>query len=265
MAVRVLIVDDVEELRGVLAQALRLRGGFEIVGLAGTGEAAIAAAGDRQPDIVVLDLGLPDLAGHEVMNRLRAVAPGARIVVYSGSLTPDRMIAARSADAFVEKSQDVAYLVSLLSDLGRGRDRSAEMRIGPSLTDLAAARRFVLARCREWRLEHVVDDARLVVTELVTNALVHARTACTLRIGTGRGVLRVEVTDDGPGFPDLQDATPDDEQGRGLLLVSVLCDAWGAEVVAGEAGRKRVWAEIATGAGPPVPAGGGVVEAVARL
>jgi CheY-like chemotaxis protein len=74
MAVTVLLVDDVPELRGVLRQCLRLRGGFEVVDDVGDGASAGAAAARHQPDVIVVDLGLPDLAGHEVLTRLRAVA-----------------------------------------------------------------------------------------------------------------------------------------------------------------------------------------------
>ena len=81
MAVTVLLVEDMAELRSVLRQTLQLRGGFEVVAEVGDGGAAITAAARTQPDISVLDLGLPDIAGHEVLTRLRAVAPAAQVVV----------------------------------------------------------------------------------------------------------------------------------------------------------------------------------------
>jgi anti-sigma regulatory factor (Ser/Thr protein kinase) len=107
---------------------------------------------------------------------------------------------------------------------------------------VAVARRFVTDRCRRWGCGDVVDDAELVVSELVTNALVHAGTRCELRIGLSGTALRVQVTDGAGGVPDPQAVTGGDEHGRGLLLVSLLCAAWGTEPLA--SGGKVVWAEM---------------------
>lgn len=97
------------------------------------GAGAITAAARHQPDVVILDLGLPDFAGHEVLTRLRAVSPLAQIVVYTGSLTPERLPLSGEVEAFVTKDQDVGYLVDLLSRLNwrryeKARSRSVPMR-----------------------------------------------------------------------------------------------------------------------------------------
>src|SRR4051812_13214069 len=107
VANRVLLVDDVDDIRTIVRHALRRRGGFDVVAEAADGGEAITKAGDQQPDLIVLDLGLPDLAGREVMSRLRAVAPGARIVVFTGAEVSDRADIAREADALVVKDADV--------------------------------------------------------------------------------------------------------------------------------------------------------------
>ncbi len=86
----VVLVEDVPELRSVIRQALRLRGGFEVVAEAGDGGSAVEMALRHQPDVIVLDLGLPDLAGRDVLTGLRAVAPAAQVVVYTGTIAPDR-------------------------------------------------------------------------------------------------------------------------------------------------------------------------------
>ena len=83
-AKRVLIVDDVADLRMLLRTALSLRGGFDVVGEAGDGVAAIAEAERHQPDLVVLDLSMPLLDGLEALPRIREVAPDAQVVVLSG-------------------------------------------------------------------------------------------------------------------------------------------------------------------------------------
>lgn len=235
------MVDDVPELRAVLGQALRLTGDYEIVGDTGEGQAAIALASTLQPDIVILDLGLPDLAGHEVLTGLRAVAPVALIVVYSGSHTGDRASIAESVDGFVDKTQDVAYLLDLVGNLTTRMARSATLQIGPDARDVAHARRFTADRCIEWHRPGAVEDALIVVSELVANALVHVRSSCELTLALRGDVLRVEVLDHGSGMPDLREATTEAEHGRGLLLVSLLCVAWGTEP---SGDGKCVWAEL---------------------
>jgi len=238
----VLLVDDVPELRSVLRQSLRLRGGFTVVAEADDGASAIIAAARCQPEVIVLDLGLPDLAGHEVLTRLRVVSPGAQIVVYTGSVNPDRFGLSEQVEAFVTKDQDVGYLVDLLGRLARQRYETDRVALGPAASDVAVARRFVADRCRDWGCGDVVEDAELVVSELVTNALVHGESSCELRAGLSDAALRLQVVDDGHGMPDPQAASDTDEHGRGLLLVSVLSAAWGVELLPD--GGKIVWAEL---------------------
>jgi len=237
----VLLVDDVEELRGVVRQALRLHGGFDVVAEAADGASAVAEAAEHLPDIIVLDLGLPDLEGQEVVARLSEVAPESQVVIFTGTVTAERSGLAERVTAFVRKEQDVAYLVDLLADLSRDRHHAAAIRIGPGLSDVGRARRFVVEKCAAWGCTAGEDDAKLVVTELVTNALIHAGTACGLRLRFTGETLRIEVEDGGDGVPDLQVADQAAEHGRGLLLVSALCLAWGID--AGAEG-KIVWAEL---------------------
>ena len=75
MAIRVLLVDDVVEVRRLVRTSLRFRGGFDVVAEASDGAEAIRMAETLRPDVVVLDLGLPDIAGHEVLSHIRAASP----------------------------------------------------------------------------------------------------------------------------------------------------------------------------------------------
>ena len=243
MAVTVLLVDDVAELRAVIRQALRLRGGFEVLGEAGDGAGAIRAARELRPDVVVLDLGLPDLAGKELVGSLRDAAPGAQVVVYTGTVTSDPTDVSDQVEGFVQKDQDVGYLVELLADLGRRDHRAAGIQLGPDTRDVGRARQFLAEQCRRWDCGDITEDALLVATELVTNALVHAGSRCHLSARLASGVLRLEVRDEGPGVPDPRETSGTDESGRGLLLVSVLCSAWGVDATGGRG--KVVWAELA--------------------
>lgn len=243
MNVTVLLVDDVAELRAIVRAALELRGGFEVVAEAADGAAAMAEASRHHPDVVVLDWGLPDLAGHEVISAIHARSPESGIVVYSGSVTGDASSIASRVEGYVRKDQDIAYLVELLADLGRRRQKTAVVLLPPGLEHVADAREFVRQQCRAWGVNAVVDEAALVVSELVTNAFVHAGSEAELRLTLAEQCLRIEVTDSGPGMPDPKSPPLASERGRGLLLVSACCMAWGVEA-RGE-GKKAVWAELA--------------------
>lgn len=240
MSAKVLLVEDVAELRGTIRIALGLRAGFEVVAEAATGADAIAAASAEPPDIVVLDLGLPDIAGQDVLRRLKEVAPYARVVVYTGTSGPDDE-ALTDVAAFVQKERGVAYLIDLLSDLGREGHRTASTELPLDPANVSVARRFVRDHCEQWGCGDMVAAAELILTELVTNAFIHARSRCRIRVRYAADVLRLEVRDDGQGVPDPQAAHPDDEHGRGMLLISSLAKAWGVEP---ESSGKLVWAEL---------------------
>jgi anti-sigma regulatory factor (Ser/Thr protein kinase) len=118
-----------------------------------------------------------------------------------------------------------------------------------SRTAPAVARRFVRdfladagasARCQQ--------VGELLVSELVTNALVHARTSTRLWVCVADGVARVEVTDDGPGSPRLR--APGLEGGYGLWLTDTLAQSWGV-THRDDAPDKTVWFTVPLAA-PPV-------------
>ncbi|MFH8447804.1 ATP-binding protein [Streptomyces fungicidicus] len=111
--------------------------------------------------------------------------------------------------------------------------------------------------------DDVRDNAVVVTSELVTNALTHAagdRIVCRLRLLADR--VRIEVEDQARGLalPMLRRPGPDDQNGRGLLLVDTLSSDWAVTRPPGRPGRV-VWAELATAphgtdpGPPPRPAG----------
>jgi DNA-binding NarL/FixJ family response regulator len=239
--IRVLVVDDVVDVRRLVRTALRFRGGFEVVGEAGDGAEAIAMAGQLHPDVVVLDLGLPDLAGREVLSRIRLQSPMSKVVVFSGT-DADRSWASRHVQGYVLKDAALDYLVDLLETVGQRREGEAAIELPQDATSVSAARRFVAATLKEWDLAPLLDDALVVTSELATNAITHAESGCHIRLSVTSTTLRIDVIDTGSGTPEPQPESATEEHGRGLHLVDALTTAWGLEIVPGEG--KLVWAEL---------------------
>lgn len=117
------------------------------------------------------------------------------------------------------------------------------MELAPVPGSARAARGFVARTLASWGDAELVDEAALLVSELVTNAIVHARTPVELAIDDrgSRAVLRVEVGDTGAGLPARREVGPDALSGRGLAIVAALATSWGVDVT--DAG-KVVWFEL---------------------
>lgn len=112
---------------------------------------------------------------------------------------------------------------------------------------VASARGFVRDTLQGWALGEVVDDAVVLTSELVTNAVVHAGGPAVLRLllpgpsPSGPGALRVEVADVSTHAPRPRRADDEDTHGRGLELISGLADRWGWHR---EGPGKRIWCEL---------------------
>ncbi|MFE4830257.1 ATP-binding protein [Streptomyces sp. NPDC056672] len=104
----------------------------------------------------------------------------------------------------------------------------------------------------DWGLSELEDSAVLIVSELVSNAGLHARVTPEQVVETrylrSAGGLRIEVRDGSSERPRPRAVDPEASDGRGLLLVEALADAWGVAERAGPG--KVVWAELALPVGP---------------
>ena len=109
-SVGVLVVDDSPVYRRGMGRAIRLHSGLELVGEAHGGEAAIEAIERLRPDVVLLDLRMPDIDGLEVLDRLRDLdpPPHCKVLIVSASLDEHVEQAARAAGAAGCVSKDLA-------------------------------------------------------------------------------------------------------------------------------------------------------------
>jgi anti-sigma regulatory factor (Ser/Thr protein kinase) len=121
-----------------------------------------------------------------------------------------------------------------------GRDAQIEVEMTPDGPRSAWA--FLSDALLAWDQEGYADTAALLVSELVTNAIVHGRSAVRLRVAMLDSTIRVEVNDTSVQAPCLAPSRPCEPGGYGLPLVDSLADQWGYEVIPGQG--KRVWFEL---------------------
>jgi anti-sigma regulatory factor (Ser/Thr protein kinase) len=114
------------------------------------------------------------------------------------------------------------------------------MALDASAESVGQARRLVGAQLDSWELSELSDDARLVVSELLTNASLHAKPPVRMRLARIPEGVRIEVSDGSRELPLLMRAGPDVMTGRGWSLVQALAHDWGAERSAAGEG-KLVW------------------------
>ena len=121
MTARVLIVDDHPLTRGALASLLASND-FDVVGQAAGGAEAIGLAGELRPDLIVLDLTMPDMDGLEALPRLREAAPAAEVVVLTASEDDGNLLAAirGGAAGYLLKSEPPERIVGFLRGVSQG-------------------------------------------------------------------------------------------------------------------------------------------------
>jgi DNA-binding NarL/FixJ family response regulator len=158
---RVLIVDDHPLTRSALGSLLAANG-FDVVGEAADGQEAIGAARELQPDLVLLDLTMPELDGIAALPQLRAAAPACDVVVLTASESDDNLLDSIRAGAagYLLKSEPPDRIVGFLRGVANGE---------AALSGLAARR----------LLEQVRDGGR---GERVPDAVAQALSARELEV-----------------------------------------------------------------------------------
>ena len=102
-----------------------------------------------------------------------------------------------------------------------------EEHFAPDPNSIRAVRRFVTAHLDAQPID--LDIVLLLVTELATNAVRHARSDFTVRLHHSPALVRVEVQDRNPNPPIIQPLNQSRPSGRGLQLLHALASAWGVE------------------------------------
>ncbi|WP_330302673.1 MULTISPECIES: SpoIIE family protein phosphatase [unclassified Streptomyces] len=239
----------------------------------------------RQPDgsteEVEVEGGLPLGVSLEAEFPMTAVAlaPGTVLALVTDGLVEahdlpldEGMRRTRTALAAADPADPELMADALLGDIGRREDdvallllrydgmKTRPIRVGWVVWRLPDAvmhaRRFTARTLRRWNVEEVGDAVLLVVSELVTNALVHTQGPVRLDLMLRGDRVRVSVSDSSPRAP-AKPVIVDWEStgGRGLLLVEAMSESFGSVPVAG---GKQVWSEIVVPQREPAPADSGL-------
>ena len=248
---RVLLVDDVPDLRLLLRSLFAAYPEIEVVGEAGNGLEGIEMAGRLQPDLVVLDVTMPLLDGVAALPRIREASPGSRVVVLT-AIPKDRNLGAIEAGAVAYVEKSAATTAHLVEDLlmGGGILDSAMTEIehaphGERTFDrhlASAGRARAFARDLIGDGGTVLETVQLLLSELVTNAVLHAASEPKVAISVLRDRVHIEIFDSSTDAVTPRDAGGKDESGRGLGIVDALAQSWGTTSLPD---GKVVWFDVA--------------------
>ncbi len=132
-------------------------------------------------------------------------------------------------------------------------DLGADVQVPHRADSVPAARAFLARLLDGWGVaDEVIDDAILLTSELMSNAVKHGSGVVDLEIEVNDGLLRVGVHDDDRDTPVVRDTGAASPGGRGMWIVQSLARAWGSEFN-GEGPGKTVWFELVLRTPPDQP------------
>ena len=120
-------------------------------------------------------------------------------------------------------------------------DRHAAIVLAPRPNSPRLAREFFSGTCLSWNRTDLLEPGKLVVSELVTNAVTHAETELRVDVSLSDDALTVGVHDDAPGEPAIQPPSRHRLGGRGLAVVAAFAESWG---VRRDRPGKTVWCRL---------------------
>ncbi|MFG2550122.1 SpoIIE family protein phosphatase [Streptomyces sp. NPDC048581] len=192
------------------------------------------APGDR---IVMCTDGLVEVRGEDIGVGLATLCESAAHPAASMDDACDTII--RALNTRGGRKDDVALLMARLN--GIESEDVVEWRLSADPVEVSRARAVVREQLHDWGLTRLARTAELLVSELVTNAVRHSHSRpVELRLIRGDTLL-CEVDDDDHELPNLLNAGPEDEAGRGLRVVSTLAREWGTSRTSA---GKTVWFEL---------------------
>ena len=158
----VLVVDDHPIVRDALRDALEASGQLEVVGQAKDGEEAVKIAGELKPDLIVMDVMMPNKDGIDACREIIELLPDTRVLILTASNDEDAVVHAVAAGAagYLDKYSQTAELLEALQDVARGR---------MTLPEEAVKKVFAIFRdTRETTFTHASDELTEAEREVLT-------------------------------------------------------------------------------------------------
>ncbi|MGW4529134.1 ATP-binding protein [Amycolatopsis sp. NPDC004378] len=202
------------------------------------------------PDGLIADIERLQISDDTLLSVFALVAmrvsdwPGIPFAIVAGRPDTRARLAARSVDRFVSVHPDQA---GAEAGLARPPRRRATKLLARSPHISSVARAFVDRTCADWSLGDLVQDAQMVATELVDNAMLHTDADPQLRLELCNGHLTIAVSDDNPRAAVLRERLTALEPGLGLRLVAQIAKVWGSSRA--WSGGKTVWAVLPRASG----------------
>ena len=181
---RILLADDHPMIRAAIEVLLRDTG-YEVVGMAGTGEAALVEIERLRPDMLLLDLQMPGGSGLEVLRQLRAVKSTVGVILLTAAVDDAELLEAKALKVrgIVLKNSDPAYLLECLDSVSAGRmwidpelakrSRKLSSSANHASLQLAPRERQLIAFVRKGLRNREIGE-KLGVTEGTVKAYLHA-------------------------------------------------------------------------------------------
>ncbi len=250
MTSRVVVADDDADYRLLIRLALDPDARFSVVGETGDPSALLSTVLTSAADVAFVDCDMPEGAAFQAVAQLRAEAPACRVVLVSAYGEDELRRVSRVAGAvgYLRKDTPASRLAdeldALVALVGLVNDvlAASSTRLTADLRSARAARTFVRSALDGWGMGNVAEIVTLLVSELVTNAVVHARSEVDVAVQLTPDGARVEVSDHSEEAPVVRAAESEDESGRGMAIVDSLSRAWG--VRSRPDGGKTIWFEV---------------------
>jgi two-component system nitrate/nitrite response regulator NarL len=182
---RLLLADDHPMIRAAIEVLLR-DSGFEIVGMAGSGQATLEEVERLQPDVILLDVQMPDGNGMDVLRRLRAAKSRAKVILLTAGVDDSALLEAKAlkVQGIVLKNSDPAFLMECLENVRGGRTwidpelatRARQLANGPGrgrMIQLAPRERQLIGFVRKGLRNREIAE-QLGVTEGTVKVYLHS-------------------------------------------------------------------------------------------
>ena len=255
MPYRLLVVDDDPDYRLIVGLALEGQASLEPVAAVSNVEEAVALAAGVETDLILLDLLLIGRKERSTLSQLAQAAPGSTVLITSSFADGDGEVSLPSGRLVGHLSkavppsrlpEEILLLAGMLHTVDQALEVAAA-RLSPEPPSAARARRFVEETLARWQCDDLLDTVKLLVSELVGNAVAYARSDVEVAVKLLPDRLRIEVADESADWLQRRATSGESISGRGIDVVETMAESWG---VTPRRGGKAVWFELVR---PPAP------------